>query len=139
MKAVVLTLATVLSPGTAMQLQLPLGALTGTSLAASAGVAWANAAEPWMQPWVRLEHLNQYGYALLPLALAFLAAQQDQDSAQPLLKLEVKGVQSFQAEDAESRFSAQVCHPVSNECLSGCELSEEWSEYYGEEIWLCTT
>jgi hypothetical protein len=29
-----------------------------------------------------------------------------------------------------------VCHPIEMEC-DACELNEEWSAYYGEEIWLC--
>jgi len=39
---------------------------------------------------------------------------------------------------AELDTETPTCYPVGLPGCDACEFNEEWTEYYGEPIWLCT-
>jgi len=89
---------------------------------------------------------------LLPLALAYnvheewrlfnehqsVQAKLDAPDAPVKAKLDAleAKLDAVSAMSDDSRFTTATCYPVEYEC-DECVLSEEYSEYYGEEIWLC--
>jgi len=83
-------------------------------------------------------HVRRYGYALLPFALSFLATQQ----ANAVMQLPSSHSTDQRrapppTDPIDEADGAQTCYPINWEECEECELSEEWTEYYGEEIWLC--
>uniref|UniRef100_A0A7S4MA77 Uncharacterized protein n=1 Tax=Prymnesium polylepis TaxID=72548 RepID=A0A7S4MA77_9EUKA len=129
--------AAALSSATAVQLTpaRPLGALAGTSVATAVGIALAGTSD---HDAAQLYQLNAYGYALLPFALSFLATQQ----ANAVMQLPSSHSTDQRrapppTDPIDEADGAQTCYPINWEECEECELSEEWTEYYGEEIWLC--
>ena len=41
----------------------------------------------------------------------------------------------FDSQDGQE----EVCYPIGQENCDTCELNEDWTEYYGEPIWMCAS
>jgi len=105
------------------------GGLLGVSIAAfghvgSAGAAAHTAA---LSTASFLDDMNAFGYVMIPVALMVASQQYEVDHA-----LDIIGG------GAPPNLKPAGCYPLEYEC-EACELSQEFSSFYGEDIWLCSS